>query len=145
MGSGRTEIRLRMRMITETATTQMVTRLRYCVAEPFAVTLVFDNHGADRIEWVFGRDLLAAGLTAASGDGDVRVWPAEGSDPIFFELRSPSGRAVFAAGKIPLQRFLAHTEKLVPRGGERAVMAMDYHLATLLGGESGLSSPFEAS
>jgi len=130
-----------MRMITEAATTQVPTTLSYSIEEPYAVTLVFDCRGARPITWVFARDLLVAGLVAAAGEGDVRIWPAERSDPIFFELRSPTGHAVFAADRKSLRRFLAQTEKLVPRGGEPAVMSMDYHLAALLGGEPGLAPP----
>lgn len=129
-----------MRMITETATTQVATLLLYSVKDPYAVRLVFDGD-ASPIEWIFARDLLAAGLDTACGDGDVRVWSAESSDPVFLELRSPSGHAVFAADRGLITGFLALTEQVVPRGGETAVMAMDHHLALLLGGDPGLIPP----
>lgn len=140
MGAGGTEIQLTMRMITETATSKVRTRLRYRAEEPYAVMLVFDSDSGP-IEWIFARDLLATGLTAPAGEGDVRIWPADSTDPIFFELRSPSGQAVFAADRGQLERFLRHTEQIVPRGGETAVMAVDRHLAALLGGEPGLAPP----
>ncbi len=130
-----------MRMITAAATTPVATTLAYCIEEPYAVTLVFQCRGTRPITWVFARDLLVAGLTTATGDGDVRIWPAERGDPVFFELCSPTGHAVFAADRKSIRRFLAETEKLVPRGGEPAVMSMDYHLAALLGGEPGLAPP----
>ena len=143
MDAGHTEIELTMRMFTETATTQVGGRLRYTDAEPYAVTLVFRGDGlaGSPIEWIFARDLLATGVLAASGDGDVRVWPADTTSLIFFELRSPSGQAVFAADKRQVERFLAETERIVPTGAEPAAIEMDHHLATLLGGEPGLAPP----
>ncbi len=139
MGAGRAEMQLTMRMITEMATTKVPTRLRYSCADPYAVAVVFHSEGAYPIEWIFARDLLAAGLATAAGDGDVRVWPAESGDLVFLELRSPSGQAVFAAQIEPLEDFLVWTERLVPFGAETAVLDLDRAVGLLLHGDPGVT------
>lgn len=137
--AGRAEIQLTMRMVTDVATTKVPTRLRYCAQDPYAMTLVFHSEGAYPIEWIFARDLLAVGLALAAGEGDVRVWPADTGDPVFFELRSPSGHAVFAADSGQLVQFLAQTEQLVPLGEEAAVLDLDHALGLLLYGDQGIT------
>lgn len=133
------EIQLTVRMLTDAATTPVPTRLRYSPDEPYAVSLIFDSPGACPIEWVFSRDLLAAGLTASSGDGDVRVWPAETGGQLFLELRSPSGQALFALEGARVRRFLAQSEQLVPRGSEGSRLDVDHAVGLLLGGDTGVA------
>jgi len=139
VGAARTEIHLTMRMITEMATTKVPTRLRYAATDPFAVTLVFDSDAAGPIEWIFARELLVVGVTAACGDGDVRIWPAEAGNQIFIQLSSPSGRALFAAGIEPVGAFLKQTVGLVPFGTEHAQLDLDLALQLLFDPDPGVA------
>lgn len=139
VGGRRVEIQLGMRMLTETATTPVPTRLRYCADEPYAVMLVFASRAANPIEWIFARDMLARGLTQPSGEGDVRIWPADNTGQVFLELRSPTGQALFAANAARVRWFLARTEDLVPPGTEGAVLDLDHALGLLLNGDPGIA------
>ena len=68
--------------------------LTYDSRDPYAVQASFRTGQGTAVDWVFARDLLADGLMASSGTGDVRVQPMP-TDPtrIELELNSPSGHA----------------------------------------------------
>jgi hypothetical protein len=110
--------------------------LRYDVNDPYAVHVTFrTGPGEDgRIEWMFARQLLGGGLTAAAGDGDVRIWPSVDTvgGPIFLELCSPSGQALFEAPRAKLVEFLFRTYELVPPGQESEFLDLDAELALLM-------------
>src|SRR5207244_1080080 len=93
--------------------------LRYDTRDPYAVVAAFRTGRAGWVEWVFARDLLADGLIAAAGEGDVRIRPAA-DDPevVITELSSPSGHAVFEASSQELADFLDRTYDVVVPGNE---------------------------
>ena len=85
------------------------------------------------MEWLVARDLLHAGLSRPSGDGDIRLWPARTpGDVLFLELRAPSGHALFELSRAVLAGFVADTERLVPRGQESEVVDVEPELVELL-------------
>lgn len=110
--------------------------LRYDMNDPYAIHVTFRTGPGEegRIEWLFARQLLAAGLTGAAGDGDVRIWPSADSvdGPIFLELCSPSGQALFEAPRAKLVEFLFRTYELVPPGQENEFLDLDAELALLM-------------
>jgi hypothetical protein len=110
----------------------------YAPGEPYAVTATFSTAEGD-VTWVFARDLLDAGLTEPSGDGDVSVWPSrsQGSDVVCVALSSPSGQALLEADRSALQRFLARSYEIVPAGTETDLLDMDAALDALLSAEDG--------
>ncbi|GAB3878459.1 hypothetical protein GCM10029964_029140 [Kibdelosporangium lantanae] len=64
--------------------------LRYDTRDPYAVVAAFRTGRAGWVEWVFARDLLADGLIAEAGDGDVRIRPAvDDPEVVVIELSSP--------------------------------------------------------
>src|SRR5215213_6281529 len=70
--------------------------LTYDSRDPYAVQASFRTGHGTAVDWVFARDLLADGLMASSGTGDVRVQPMPtDSGRIELELNSPSGHALF--------------------------------------------------
>src|SRR6266511_226498 len=74
--------------------------LRYDTRDPYAVIAAFRTGRAGWVEWVFARDLLADGLLADAGDGDVRIRPSvEDPESVLIELNSPSGHAMFEIGR----------------------------------------------
>lgn len=117
--------------------------LEYNSADPFAVTAVFRT-GATPIRWVFGRDLLAEGVFAPMGEGDVHLWPcldARGRAVLIIELTSPHGEALLQAASKDVNEFLQRTFELVPRGTEE--MALDLDSAVLRMLDDGLGSGSE--
>lgn len=123
----------------------LTARLHYSRQDPYAVKVSIDAGRDEPVEWVFGRDLLAAALDAPEGIGDVRAWPsaepsarAEGEAGtaekiLTIVLGPPSGYARFEASAAGIEAFLTRTYELVPGGHEPACLDLDAELAELLG------------
>jgi hypothetical protein len=107
--------------------------LRYSATDPYAVRAVFSGDGME-VEWVFARDLLRAGLSTPTGDGDVHVWPSwgTGKDLLMISLTSPDGQAVLEASAEDVRRFLDRTTLVVQDGDESQHLDLDAALARLL-------------
>ena len=122
--------------MTTTATSQWVTHhphaeprsltveLSWTQADPFTVKITFrtnlDNRSQD-VDWELSRDLLAAGLCAPAGDGDIRIAPSDHEpDQIVVDLRpADSGqhlRLLGPAGRV--RDFLTATYAQVAPGTE---------------------------
>jgi hypothetical protein len=98
--------------------------------DPLAIRLEFaPRKEAPRI-WDVARDILADGMTAASGDGDFRVFPANPGVGLY--LASPSGCAQFSMDAGTLRAFLAASYYRVPRGHEYDGVDVDAALVALL-------------
>src|ERR1700688_2276874 len=115
----------------------LVASLYYSGRDPYAVRMAFHVGTDEPVEWIFARDLLAAGITSRQGEGDVQVWPsprscadidsldvigsadtasendsASGTDSetvLNIELSSPFGRAHFEAPTGAMAAFLERT------------------------------------
>src|SRR6201995_3360105 len=46
---------------------------------PCGVRMAFHVATGEPVEWIFARDLLAAGIESRQGEGDVQVWPSAAS------------------------------------------------------------------
>lgn len=112
--------------------------IRYDVADPYAVHVAFRT-GGDRgtVEWSFARQLLTDGLTEATGEGDVRVWPThvDGVATVLLALSSPTGEALFEVGLHDLAEFLTRSYAAVPTGCESDFVDIDAELAMLMWGD----------
>ncbi len=139
MVAAQTEMQLTVRMIADSATTNVPARLRYDAADPYAVTLSFDGESNGPIDWIFARDLLVVGMTTATGDGDVRIWPAETGNQVFIRLSSPSGQGLLAAALGRVSAFIVQTVLLVPVGAEPALLDVDEALYLLLDSDPGIA------
>lgn len=108
--------------------------LQYENRDPYAVRAVFHTGHGEGVSWVFARDLLATGMYASTGEGDVRVWPSpeEPERIVFIALRSPDGEALLRMPAGLLVQFLARTYSLVPEGQEGRWMDIDAALGRLL-------------
>ncbi|MDX3191513.1 SsgA family sporulation/cell division regulator [Streptomyces sp. MN03-5084-2B] len=91
--------------------------LEYDTRDPYAVAVVL-HAGASAVRWLFGRDLLADGLLARCGDGDVRIGPADDPALVVVELTSPDGAAVLEAPAKEIAAFLDRTYDVVPADSE---------------------------
>jgi hypothetical protein len=111
-------------------------RLSWRPDDPYAVEAVFLT-GCEGVRWVLSRDLLAGGLHAEVGIGDVRVRPDDRDwDRTLVLLDSPSGHACFEFATDDLSEFLEDTYDEVPLGAESLFLELDEEIALLLEGET---------
>lgn len=94
-------------------------QLRYDPEDPFAVTVVV-SRGAQRMTWVFARDLLADGIRSVAplGEGDVRVQ----ATAVLTDLTFTGVDGTTALLRVPwwnTREFVRLTEDEVPRGTEQ--------------------------
>ncbi|MEU0882702.1 SsgA family sporulation/cell division regulator [Lentzea sp. NPDC005914] len=97
-------------------TAPVETELLYQADDPFAVTMRF-HAGGSVATWIMSRDLLAEGMTKATGIGDVRLRP-HASRTLVLELVSDLHVTVFRLPTGTLRKFLDATYRLVPPGAE---------------------------
>ncbi|MFJ6792704.1 SsgA family sporulation/cell division regulator [Streptomyces sp. NPDC091268] len=81
--------------------------------------------------WVFARDLLAAGLTAPSGEGDVRISP-HGREATDITLVSPQTWCVIRLPSSPVQDFIAGTHATAHHARHRIDTSLSHMLTKLL-------------
>jgi hypothetical protein len=108
--------------------------LHYDRRDPFAVRMTFPAPATlEGVEvcWTFARELLAAGMCAPEGHGDVRVRPY-GDDRTVLEFHAPEGTAVVHVRSADVRRFLDATGALVPAGLEHRHLDLDQDLAELM-------------
>jgi Streptomyces sporulation and cell division protein, SsgA len=125
----------------------LVASLYYSGSDPYAVRMAFHVGTDEPVEWIFARDLLAAGIESRQGEGDVQVWPspmscAEAGDPdgigetggkiLNIELSSPFGQAHFEAPAQAMSAFLKRTYQIVPPGRESSYVDIETELNDLL-------------
>ena len=129
----------------------LVASLYYSGGDPYAVRMAFHVGTDEPVEWIFARDLLAAGIESRQGEGDVQVWPsaqscaaADGLEVIGaadadaegavlnIELSSPFGQAHFEAPAKAMSAFLHRTYQIVPAGQESDYIDIETELNDLL-------------
>jgi len=130
----------------------LVASMYYSGSDPYAVRMAFHVGTDEPVEWIFARDLLAAGIESRQGDGDVQVWPSStsvaetsGLDMIGaaesqetqgkvlnIELSSPFGQARFEAPAEAMAAFLQRTYQIVPAGQESRYIDIETELNDLL-------------
>lgn len=123
-----------LRLVVPRADVLLGASLRYDRDDPYAVHLSFPTApGRAPIEWIFARSLLADGLDVPTGDGDVRIWPSpeDLGGPVYIELCSPSGRALFAVPRPVLAEFVRRCHALVRPGSEASFLDLDAELDLL--------------
>ncbi|MFJ3672597.1 SsgA family sporulation/cell division regulator [Streptomyces sp. NPDC090106] len=93
----------------------------YDPQDPLAVTLVLDTEGVRPVTWILSRDLLADGLIAREGDGDVVLWPLldhDGESDSFCLRVGGARTALFEIPTEPVTDWLERTYAMVPQGAE---------------------------
>jgi Streptomyces sporulation and cell division protein, SsgA len=129
----------------------LVASMYYSGSDPYAVRMAFHVGTDEPVEWIFARDLLAAGIESRQGEGDVQVWPSAVSvadtgdldligtaEPqrnpgrvLNIELSSPFGQARFEAPAEALSAFLQRTYQIVPAGQESRFIDIETELNDL--------------
>lgn len=110
--------------------------LSYDRTDPFAVRMAFPAPATlegTEVSWEFSRELLAAGMNAPAGFGDVRLRPF-GYDRTVLEFHAAEGIAMVHVRTAELRRFLRRAQELVPTGDEHRFLDLDRGLTHLLGG-----------
>lgn len=116
----------------------LVASLSYSKEDPYAIRIAFHVGLDEPVEWIFARDLLAAGIEGEDGLGDVKVWPSAGSlgglpgTVLNIELSSPFGQAHFEAPVKEVSDFLRRTYQIVPAGEESVHVDVEAELTDLL-------------
>ncbi|MFG2651449.1 SsgA family sporulation/cell division regulator [Streptomyces sp. NPDC048436] len=107
--------------------------LTYTTKDPLAVTLTFPPPEAEQTPttWVLSRDLLASGLQAPVGEGDVVIRPA-GRHRVMVTLSSPGGRVRGEFERAPVEAFVREAYALLPAGEEDAALDLDGLISALL-------------
>ncbi len=122
-------------VVPEHAAIPLVASLSYRGDDPYAVRMAFHVGMGQPVEWIFARELLIAGNDAGvRGDGDVQVWPAEGThgEVLNIALSSPFGQALFETPAAPVAEFIRRTYQLVPAGREGEFVDVEGELENLL-------------
>lgn len=115
-----------------------VMRLTWLVSDPLAVHLTLtatpDHPSLPRGTWVVLRDFLRYGLDEPTGDGAVRLRPAEGrhGSRVRLDLWRDCGDCWVTLPADVVRDFLDATEALVPTGEECSDATLDALLARLL-------------
>src|SRR6201989_1677928 len=129
----------------------LVASMYYSGGDPYAVRMAFHVGTDEPVEWIFARDLLAAGIESRQGNGDVQGWPSPGSGPetgdldpidaaeltetrgkvLNIELSSPFGQAHFEAPAEAMSAFLRRTYQIVPAGEESRHIHIETELKEL--------------
>jgi hypothetical protein len=130
----------------------LMASLYYCSQDPYAIRIAFHVGTGEPVEWTLARDLLAAGLRAREGIGDVQAWPsaasgdpaagareggaaeaaAAGSGILNIVMSSPFGHAQFEVSARAIAEFLRRTYTIVPAGQESGFVDFDAELTELL-------------
>jgi hypothetical protein len=142
--SATVSVELGLRLVAaEQTIVPLVASLHYSGSDPYAIRMAFHVGAEDPVEWIFGRELLADGMTTPEGEGDVRIWPsspAVGRDGqvrgplsvLNIKLSSPFGEAHFEAPSEAIASFLDRTYAIVRMGQESSVIDIDAELDGLL-------------
>jgi hypothetical protein len=116
-----------------TGEAELDAELRYDPADPLAVSLAIGTDCGEPVVWTFARDLLAAGVQEASGEGDITIEPA--SDLDSRELRitlATDCLATLLASRDRVVEFLVESYTVVASGAEFDSIDFDAELAAIL-------------
>jgi hypothetical protein len=121
-------------VVPEHGAVPLVASLNYSADDPYAIKMSFHVGADEPVEWIFGRELLAAGLKTPVGEGDVQVWPEDtiGADIVNIALSSPFGEAHFEAPLTDTAEFLKSTYGIVPANAEGDFIDFDSELDEML-------------
>ncbi|MGX4692486.1 SsgA family sporulation/cell division regulator [Streptomyces sp. JNUCC 63] len=114
------------------------THLLYRSQDPLVVEFLFHDLVRGPVSWVISRELLARGMLAPGGEGDVRIWPT-GTGPealLHLLLTSPGGSAHLIAALPAVEHWLLRTYELVPAHQETEALDLESHLDRFLNGTS---------
>ena len=112
--------------------------LRYDPSDPFAVSLAIGTECGDPVVWTFARELLAAGVSAPAGEGDITVEPDltssfDDDERLLRITLATDCLATMITSAARVLEFLVETYAIVPTGSELDRVDLDAEIAALLG------------
>jgi hypothetical protein len=108
--------------------------LRYDPNDPLAVSLAIGVECGEPVVWVFGRDLLADGVSHATGEGDITIEPASDMDSREIRITLATDcLATMIAPRDKVVEFLVASFTAVASGCELDRIDFDAEIAALLG------------
>jgi len=130
------ELGLRL-IVPQQTTVPLIASLLYSAEDPYAIRIAFHVGLDEPVEWIFARELLAAGTEGRDGLGDVQVWPSAATDSALgqvlnIQLSSPFGQAHFEAPLEEIGEFLGRTNRVVTPGTESDHVNVEAELTDLL-------------
>jgi len=127
---------LALTVSTGTGEAELDAELRYDPADPFAVSLAIGVECGEPVVWTFARELLAAGVNAPAGEGDITVEPdmteGFGGERQLRITLATDCMATMLAPTDPVVEFLVETYAVVPTGAELDRVDFDAEIAALL-------------
>lgn len=122
---------------TGTGEAELDAELRYDPADPFAVSLAIGVECGEPVIWTFARDLLAAGVSAPTGEGDITIEPdhmssSDETGPMLRITLATDCLATMVTNAWRVTEFLVETFALVPTGAELDRVDLDAEIAALL-------------
>ena len=122
---------------TGTGEAELGAELRYDPADPFAVSLAIGTECGEPVVWTFARDLLAAGMGAPAGEGDITIEPdhaasLDTTERVVRITLATDCLATMVVPADPITEFLLETFALVPTGSELDRVDIDAEIAALL-------------
>jgi hypothetical protein len=123
---------------TGTGEAELDAELRYDPADPFAVSLAIGVECGEPVVWTFARDLLAAGVSAPTGEGDITIEPDPASaldddERLLRITLATDCLATMLTSSDRVVEFLVETYAVVPTGSELDRVDLDAEIAALLG------------
>jgi hypothetical protein len=120
---------------TGTGEAELDAELRYDPADPFAVSLAIGVDCGAPVVWTFARELLAEGVSAATGLGDITIEPdAVSADERLMRITLATDcLATMVVSADRVVEFLVETYALVPTGAELDRVDLDAEIAALIG------------
>jgi hypothetical protein len=123
---------------TGTGEAELDAELRYDPADPFAVSLAIGVECGEPVVWTFARDLLAAGVSVPSGEGDITVEPdylssMDDSERMLRITLATDSLATMVTSAACVVEFLVETYAVVPTGSELDRVDLDAEIAALIG------------
>jgi hypothetical protein len=118
-----------------TGEAELAAEFRYDAADPFAVSLVIGVGCSDPVVWIFARDLLQAGTSGPTGEGDITIEPAGrhlGQRVMRITLATDC-LATMLVSTDRVVEFLVESYAVVPSGAELDHVDLDAEIDALLG------------
>jgi hypothetical protein len=127
---------LTLTVSTGTGEADLDAELRYDPADPFAVSLAIGVDCGEPVVWTFARELLAAGVNAPAGEGDITVEPdvseGFGGDRLLRVTLATDCMATMLAPTDRVVEFLVESYAVVATGAELDRVDFDAEIAALL-------------
>ncbi|KUN18376.1 regulator [Streptomyces antibioticus] len=121
-------------MVDEFTRQPITAKFRFDPDMPAVITVEFVAERGPGLVWRIGRELLHRGLTAMSGNGDVRMWPMSPGERAssWLLLESTEVEALFEVPIPPLADWLDATYRVTSAEAEMTGLDWDGFLRDLL-------------